>query len=166
MKIAIYGNEIEDHYIPVYKEIFDFFKDRSSKIILAHKVHEILQREYNFQLAHVSTFCKEDRQSLEADILLSIGGDGTFLNSVSYALHKQIPIAGINCGRLGFMADVSSDDLKSALLHNISSRRRVYNPCLIAFHRNVFRSFWRCKRHSCSGPGAFHRGQFQPFHIR
>ena len=48
----------------------------------------------------------------EADIVLSMGGDGTFLKAASYVGNKNIPILGINTGRLGFLADVSPEEME------------------------------------------------------
>ena len=48
----------------------------------------------------------------EADMVLSMGGDGTFLKAASYVGNKNIPILGINTGRLGFLADVSPEEME------------------------------------------------------
>ena len=52
-----------------------------------------------------------------ADIMFSIGGDGTFLEAVSIVQDYGIPIVGINTGRLGFLADISPSRLKTPLRH-------------------------------------------------
>lgn len=52
-----------------------------------------------------------------ADVAISIGGDGTFLSTAAKLEKRQIPIIGINVGRLGFLADVQTDELREALLH-------------------------------------------------
>ena len=49
-----------------------------------------------------------------ADMALSIGGDGTFLRAASRVGKKEIPILGINTGRLGFLADISPDQMEEA----------------------------------------------------
>ncbi len=49
----------------------------------------------------------------EADFAISMGGDGTLLKTASRVRDKQIPIVGINMGRLGFLADVSASDIES-----------------------------------------------------
>ncbi len=51
----------------------------------------------------------------DIDIVFSIGGDGTFLDAVSYVREKEIPIVGINSGRLGFLANISKKEIPSAL---------------------------------------------------
>ena len=47
--------------------------------------------------------------------MISIGGDGTFLKSVDYIRDSEIPILGINTGRLGFLANVSREHIQEAL---------------------------------------------------
>ena len=62
-----------------------------------------------------------DSFDFEADLVLSIGGDGTFLNSAAHVGRKQIPILGINSGSLGFLADIPKEDILPALeaiVHN------------------------------------------------
>lgn len=53
--------------------------------------------------------------NVDADIALSIGGDGTFLNTASLVGHNNIPILGINTGHLGFLADVNPDQISASL---------------------------------------------------
>lgn len=63
-----------------------------------------------------------------ADMAISIGGDGTFLNTASRVVDKSIPILGINSGRLGFLADVAMDDsiavLRSVLENEFTIEER------------------------------------------
>ena len=56
----------------------------------------------------------------DADFVISMGGDGTFLKAASRVGKKNIPILGVNMGRLGFLADISPDDIEHCLtaLHN------------------------------------------------
>ena len=51
---------------------------------------------------------------IEADLAISLGGDGTFLKAASLVGSQQIPILGINTGRLGFLADVLPDEMDEA----------------------------------------------------
>ena len=51
----------------------------------------------------------------EADFVISMGGDGTFLKAASRVGHKDIPILGVNMGRLGFLADISPDDIEHCI---------------------------------------------------
>ena len=51
----------------------------------------------------------------EADLIIVVGGDGTILNTARTYVDSNIPILGINLGRLGFLADVSVDSMASAV---------------------------------------------------
>lgn len=51
----------------------------------------------------------------EADVVMSIGGDGTFLRTAARVGAKQIPMVGINTGRLGFLADIAPDNIESTI---------------------------------------------------
>ena len=59
--------------------------------------------EDQFSLPETTIFF-DDKSTLKADVLISLGGDGTILEAVQYSLADQIPILGINTGRLGFLA--------------------------------------------------------------
>ena len=53
----------------------------------------------------------EPRLSDEADLFVAIGGDGTMLHAVHLAAARSVPLLGINRGRLGFLADVTADEM-------------------------------------------------------
>lgn len=62
---------------------------------------------------------------LEADFAVSMGGDGTFLTTAMRVGERQIPILGINTGRLGFLADFSLDDIMETLGDFAAGRLRT-----------------------------------------
>lgn len=116
MRFAVYGNEINREYIPVYQRILDFFRSHNVEFIITEKVVKTLAEKYNITISDVKVFTNKLEITDEVDILLSIGGDGTFLSAMAIAMNSGIPVAGINCGRLGFLADISSDEIETALL--------------------------------------------------
>ncbi|OQX98843.1 MAG: NAD kinase [Bacteroidetes bacterium 4572_128] len=126
MKIAIFGRNFRRNF---YKSIFLIFlklKKENIKII-------IFKPYYNFIIKILSTkkykkirekldkkpisfFEKsEDLECQNVKILLSIGGDGTFLDAVSLVRNFNIPLIGINVGRLGFLSTISQNEISSAL---------------------------------------------------
>ena len=56
-----------------------------------------------------------DGAAFDADFVISMGGDGTFLRAASMVREKQIPILGINTGRLGFLADVNAQEIERTI---------------------------------------------------
>jgi NAD+ kinase len=65
--------------------------------------------------ASVSTFFTHEDLTNEIDFLISLGGDGTLLDTVTLVRNKNIPVVGINFGRLGFLASIGRDELSDAI---------------------------------------------------
>ena len=129
MKIAVYGNEVKEDYLSIFKRIFDFFEINSIQLVIDAKLNDILTSKFGFTFKNAKKL-DSDFQS-KINLILSIGGDGTFLSAVSYALKYDIPIAGINCGRLGFLADISSEDLEVALMQFINGDYQLEQRTLL-----------------------------------
>jgi len=100
------------------------FADTSTRDIL-QTVHDLLvgQQCQVFLDAHTAELIPElDMTSLSrpemgarCDLIIVIGGDGTFLNAVRSLAEFDVPLIGINLGRLGFLADISKDELHTTL---------------------------------------------------
>jgi len=112
MRIAVFGNIYRTIIISHIKVLFEFFKDKEVTILLDKELFEFV-REYGQCSMDQTEIIENDNFS--ADIALSIGGDGTFLNTAARIGRKQIPILGINTGRLGFLADIPGEDILPAL---------------------------------------------------
>lgn len=115
MRIAVYGTEVQSDFIPIYQRIFDFIEKHSIELVLHMTIKEILNNKFKIETKEVDILDMDSTRDLSVDFILSIGGDGTFLSAVSFALLIGAPIVGINCGRLGFLADISSENLEEAL---------------------------------------------------
>jgi NAD+ kinase len=112
MKIAIFANTYRAEIVASLDFIFNFFEKLDAILLLDSELCQFL--EDNGKLL-ANRFEIIEGSQFEADIVISIGGDGTFLNSASRVGRKQIPILGINSGSLGFLADIPKEDIRSAL---------------------------------------------------
>ncbi len=65
------------------------------------------------------------------DLAFSIGGDGTFLRTAAEIVHRNIPILGINTGRLGFLADIKFEDLDETLNEIFNDNYRIEKRMLL-----------------------------------
>ncbi|MBN2805115.1 MAG: NAD kinase [Prolixibacteraceae bacterium] len=131
MKVAIYGTEVKEAYLPVYQRIFHFFSSHAVELVLFETIQQGLS-SYDFPEALQYPVFNLDSKVLEQpDFILSIGGDGTFLSAISFALAVDAPIAGINCGRLGFLADISSDNLEESLNQLLVGDYHIENRSLL-----------------------------------
>ncbi|GEM56495.1 NAD kinase [Flavobacterium branchiophilum] len=114
MKIAIFGQYYQNDTHPIIKDIFVFFNTHGVELVIEEQFlntlysHDILKKQYQ-------TFNHHSQLDTSFDLLLSIGGDGTILRAATYVRHLQIPILGINAGRLGFLASVPQENITEFL---------------------------------------------------
>lgn len=113
MKIAILGKPFDENQTAFMQEMVDDLIRRQAEISILDTFHEYLSR--HIQLPEgLTTFHRGDSLA-GTRFVLSIGGDGTLLDTVTYVGPLQIPILGINTGRLGFLATISPDKIAQAI---------------------------------------------------
>jgi len=112
MKIAVFGNIYRTVILSHIELLFNYFKDKDVTLLLDSVLYEFVRENDKCCMERTEIITDND---FEADLALSIGGDGTFLNTAARIGRKNIPILGINTGRLGFLADVASEDILPAL---------------------------------------------------
>lgn len=130
MVIAIFGNTLRQETIREVKHIIDFLKQRNVDIVLSHELrHEAFNREF----PSVEDYISQTGENI--DFALSVGGDGTFLTTASLVGNMDIPILGINCGHLGYLAEVQTDNIEAVLdelitnNYTIEQRRMLEVTC-------------------------------------
>lgn len=115
MKVAINGRPFAKQSVEFIHQFFSILGSCSKEIYL-HKIFaEFLHSEYNYHPNITSLFEKHEDLDSEFDFMISIGGDGTFLESVELVRNLNIPIVGINSGRLGFLANIVKEDTVEAI---------------------------------------------------
>ncbi len=110
MKIAIHGRNFPEQARPYIQSMFDELAKRQAEVILSQEYREFLDAA---NVAHYSTETYSVADGvIEADFIFSLGGDGTLLDAVTHVGDRQIPIVGINIGRLGFLATVAPNTIR------------------------------------------------------
>lgn len=104
MKFAIFGNTYQAKKSVYADTLFRILRKHQAEISICREFYNFLSTDLNIQISPDSLF---DDDNFTADMVISIGGDGTFLKAASRVGNKNIPILGINTGRLGFLADIS-----------------------------------------------------------
>ena len=130
MTIAIFGNTLRSDTLREVKRIIDYLQQRDVEIVLSQELrHETLYREY----PSVEDYVAHTDNTI--DFALSLGGDGTFLTTASMVGHLDIPMLGINCGHLGYLAEVQTENIESVLEqlignhYTIEQRRMLEVTC-------------------------------------
>ena len=114
MKIAIYGREFNDTVLPYVQEVFNALEQHKIEAIVFEKFHHFVTGKVLLPKT-VSTFKDNTTLINQADLLISLGGDGTLLDTLALIRDSGIPVIGINFGRLGFLASVNKDDIGKAI---------------------------------------------------
>ena len=112
MKFAIFGNIYQAKKSSYAELLFKLLTQHNAQICICQEFYNFLTETLHLVLPPVELFNDDD---FEADIVISLGGDGTFLKAASRVGKKNIPILGINTGRLGFLADISPEEMESTL---------------------------------------------------
>lgn len=114
MKIAIYSRGIEPDQLPVVRNLFMLLEKNGVIPVTWQPFYEQLKQDLAIP-EPVQLFSQGGELDSSIDCLISLGGDGTLLDTVTLVGDKNIPVLGINFGRLGFLAGVSLDELDIAV---------------------------------------------------
>lgn len=111
MKIAIFGQFYQNSTSPIIERLFSFLNQNKVQVVIEEKFAAILVENKSI----VNTYQKfSSHKDLDKsfDMLISVGGDGTFLRAATLVRNSGIPILGINAGRLGFLATVQQENIE------------------------------------------------------
>lgn len=114
MKIAIYGREFNNSVLPYVQEVFNVLSDLKSPIIVYEKYLDFIKEKVKLP-ANIQTFNGHDELLEHAEVLISLGGDGTLLDTLSLIRDSGIPVIGINFGRMGFLASINKEEIRKAI---------------------------------------------------
>ena len=115
MKIALYGQTVPPEFYEELSRLFDLFKKKQIEIFVYRPFFEYLQQDCCIEPIFSGQFETGDDLPDDVSYLFSLGGDGTLLKSFMAAKNGSIPLVGINSGRLGFLSDISRDEIDKAV---------------------------------------------------
>ena len=131
MKVAIFGRKFgPDFHKSIYK-IFEMLNRNGCEIYVYEEFLRNIEQTLFFTPKITGTFINSFKMPGDLDLLISIGGDGTLLESVPYAVLADIPVVGINSGRLGFLTYVSENTLQDALMEIMEGKTTLETRTLI-----------------------------------
>jgi NAD+ kinase len=128
--IALYGKAINNYNVLPIQRLVSKLEGLGIHISIHRLLFELAGERINFKNEYV-LFNEIKDLSQRPDFFISVGGDGTMLNSVVITRDSGIPIIGINTGRLGFLSGISIDDIESALDRIISGDYEIEERILI-----------------------------------
>ncbi len=112
LRFALIGNEYQAGKSVAMKHVLSYLRAKGAEVLVDRTYFDFLERRQQLDMAGTAVF---DDAAFEADYVISLGGDGTFLKAADRVGARGIPILGVNMGRLGFLADVLPTEIEAAL---------------------------------------------------
>ena len=114
MRIALFGWNIGPIFYDSMKRLLELLHDHDSEICIYTPFLDYLTKEAGVEPGKMIGFSTY-QELKDIDFFLSIGGDGTFLEAITFVRDSGIPMVGINSGRLGFLADIAQSELEFSM---------------------------------------------------
>lgn len=112
LKFALFGNIYQAKKSASIQNVLSCLSEFGAELSVDKEYYEFLTEQQQLDVPAGSIFSGNDFQ---ADFAISMGGDGTFLKTAARVGHRNIPILGVNMGRLGFLADIAPQEIASCL---------------------------------------------------
>ncbi|TDG95551.1 NAD kinase [Cardinium endosymbiont of Culicoides punctatus] len=117
MSIAIHSRQVCSASIEFLEKITLLAKDYNKKVIISTTFAQLLNLNELNCLKYLSIFDIEALNALHVELMISLGGDGTLLETTHYINDKAIPLLGVNTGTLGFLTMLSCSEAVTELIH-------------------------------------------------
>lgn len=135
MKIAIYGQSADKISKNIFLELLSISKSENIILLIEKKYNSILLHKSEISHTHKLFSSYEDLDST-IDLMITIGGDGTLLRSITFVRDLGIPIIGINTGRLGFLATLNQELLNVELKKILKGEFKIEERSLLEVRVN------------------------------
>ncbi|MDG2344399.1 MAG: NAD kinase [Flavobacteriales bacterium] len=113
MKVALFGKSVKADSVPFVKELINQLKAVHADVFFNPYINNIAEEVLDLQSNNIFDLNSEFPKDL--DFLISIGGDGTLLDTIPLVNDSNLPILGINAGRLGFLANTAQEEIALAV---------------------------------------------------
>lgn len=131
MRIAIYGREFSDDFIPYFQLLIDELDRNKVDYYVYSKFYKnLLNKGITFG-QEVKEYNRKTYPKLKLDFLFSIGGDGTILDTIT-SIKKGIPVVGVNSGRLGFLSNTAKTEIKKVIQQLLNEEYRIEERTMLS----------------------------------
>jgi NAD+ kinase len=136
LRLAIHGKSFNAETKPLMEAIWQEITSKNCVPILSEYFKQHLA-EHQFDVANIPTYNEKIGTPKDAHMAWSIGGDGTLLETLTHIGAKELPILGLNTGRLGFLATLSPQDVSPALDQLIQGNYRIEDRTLVSVQSDI-----------------------------
>lgn len=136
MLVALYNRTFDPQDVPVILHILKLLEDNKLQLVFYKSFYERLL-PYYVPANPTRLFTSKTDLPLNTDMLFSLGGDGTMLDSICFVGDSGIPLIGINLGRLGFLAAIPEEEVEAAILSLVRGSYTLEKRTLIHLDSNI-----------------------------
>ncbi|CAM1357067.1 NAD kinase [Tenacibaculum halocynthiae] len=134
-KVAIYGQAYTISAEKEIKILLALLKKYNIVVFFEQKFYDLLIENKSLEKKY-PTFSHFNDLSDSFDLLFTIGGDGTFLRAITYVRNLDIPMMGINTGRLGFLATIQKDQIEESIELLLKKEYSIQERTLLQIETN------------------------------
>ena len=120
MRFAVFGNSFQASKSAFASQLFSTLEQHGDSYIIDKDFYAFLTQEQHLDIHPAGVI---DTPAFKADMVISLGGDGTFLKAARHVGALQIPLLGINGGRLGFLSTISPQETEEMIITSSRSIR-------------------------------------------
>lgn len=131
LKLAIYGKRFNDDATKDIKELLEYLTFIKAEVFINNDFAKFINQKFSLD-SSIKLYEKEDKIDSSLDFLISIGGDGTILDTITTVRDSNVPILGINTGRMGFLANNNKSEIKKAFDKIIDNNYRLDQRTLLS----------------------------------
>ncbi|MCF8297853.1 MAG: NAD kinase [Saprospiraceae bacterium] len=138
MKIGIFGKTLNEESVSHFQNMISMLEKKECKLFFYKPFYEKIQGK--LKISEVFFFENYIDLKQKVDVLFSMGGDGTLLDTITLLRDSGIPVLGINLGRLGFLSSVSKEEIEKAIGNLISGNYTLDKRTLLRLETksNIF----------------------------
>lgn len=135
MKVLLHGIAIVPEFHTYIQQLIQAFEKQAQEVWITESLHKsIRDREF----APGLSLLKEGDPGMESmDFVISIGGDGTLLDTISRIGTLEIPVVGINTGRMGFLATIAKEEIALAAEDLLAGQYSLEDRSLVCLESSI-----------------------------
>lgn len=137
MLVALYNRSFEPDDIPMLQGIIHKLEGYELSLVFFEDFYHRIKSHIKLKDTPQVFFTGRADLPIQTDMLMSFGGDGTMLDTVTFVGNSNIPIIGINLGRLGFLAAISEDEVDHALSSLVQGSYTIEKRSLLHLDANI-----------------------------
>lgn len=130
MKVAVYGKQFQQEVAPFVHELFLELEKAHMEVLVYEPFYNFLSQQMSLNL-FLGTYNTYEELKEEIDLFISVGGDGTILDATTLIRNTQIPIIGVNTGRLGFLADIAKNQIAKTIKQLVNKQFSIDERTLL-----------------------------------